>query len=355
MATCGGLVFSVLKNGLMKNIVPNAKIGRFSRNFSSSFSSKELCKVHSTGLVNVQKFSTLSSRVTGSDFLQTDPVTVKKCSTSKTSLGNQTFSVRHGTGSRGSLPHPTEVPIAVIGTNCQLDPHRNDGWANELLITLDPNMRHQLFDALREYESMVWTPGKEADLEAKKAEELAAKAAQAERLPVKELRQLALFSALPFVGFGTLDNLIMISAGEYIDTTFGAMLGISTMAAAAFGNMVSDVVGLGTAGYVEDICRKIGITPPKMSPTQYDLTSTKLTMNLGRVVGVLIGCTIGMLPLLFVKREDEDEEETRSEGDAETSTESVQGSSVTEGVAEEKEKAKEHMNAVEHEIVAGTS
>ena len=38
-----------------------------------------------------------------------------------------------------------------------------------------------------------------------------------------------------YSGFGFLDNLIMIMAGEYIDLTLGATLGISTMAAAALG------------------------------------------------------------------------------------------------------------------------
>ena len=37
----------------------------------------------------------------------------------------------------------------------------------------------------------------------------------------RELRQLAYHNSLPFVGFGFLDNLIMIMAGEYIDLTLG--------------------------------------------------------------------------------------------------------------------------------------
>ena len=42
---------------------------------------------------------------------------------------------------------------------------------------------------------------------------------------------------IPFVGFGFLDNALMIIAGDYIDTTIGVALGISTMAAAGFGMM----------------------------------------------------------------------------------------------------------------------
>ena len=36
-----------------------------------------------------------------------------------------------------------------------------------------------------------------------------------------ELKQLAYHNSLPFVGFGFLDNFIMIMAGEYIDLTLG--------------------------------------------------------------------------------------------------------------------------------------
>jgi hypothetical protein len=39
-------------------------------------------------------------------------------------------------------------------------------------------------------------------------------------------------SAIPFVGFGFLDNLIMIVAGDYIDAKLGAAFAISTMASA---------------------------------------------------------------------------------------------------------------------------
>ena len=44
--------------------------------------------------------------------------------------------------------------------------------------------------------------------------------------------------------FGFMDNLIMIQAGGYIDATFGAALGLATLAAAAMGQVVSDVSGV---------------------------------------------------------------------------------------------------------------
>lgn len=39
----------------------------------------------------------------------------------------------------------------------------------------------------------------------------------------KDLRQLAYHNSLPFVGFGFLDNFVMILAGEYIDLTLGIL------------------------------------------------------------------------------------------------------------------------------------
>jgi len=56
---------------------------------------------------------------------------------------------------------------------------------------------------------------------------------------------LGIQQGLPFVGFGFLDNFIMIVAGESIETFLGASLVISTMAAAALGNTLSDVFGIG--------------------------------------------------------------------------------------------------------------
>ena len=44
---------------------------------------------------------------------------------------------------------------------------------------------------------------------------------------------------------------MQIAAGEEIEHMFGARFGLSTLAAAGFGNLISDVVGLGTAEPVQ--------------------------------------------------------------------------------------------------------
>jgi tRNA-specific adenosine deaminase 1 len=47
------------------------------------------------------------------------------------------------------------------------------------------------------------------------------------RPTVSQLKLVFVHQMLPFVGFGFLDNLIMILAGEYLDVTIGVTLGIS--------------------------------------------------------------------------------------------------------------------------------
>jgi hypothetical protein len=68
---------------------------------------------------------------------------------------------------------------------------------------------------------------------------------------MKVLSLVALSTAIPAVGFGFVDNFLMIIAGDYIDVTIGVTLGISTMAAAGLGNMVSDWGGIGLQGFIE--------------------------------------------------------------------------------------------------------
>lgn len=44
----------------------------------------------------------------------------------------------------------------------------------------------------------------------------------------EQMRAIFLQNFVPFIGFGLLDNLVMIAAGEYIDSTLGVVLGLST-------------------------------------------------------------------------------------------------------------------------------
>ena len=112
-----------------------------------------------------------------------------------------------------------------------------------------------------------------------------------------ELYKIAFHQSLPFIGFGFLDNAIMILAGEYIDHHIGVTLGISTMAAAALGNTISDLFGIATGGYIEHFCVKLGVSPPALTLEQLDLNVVRAFGYIGRAVGIVIGCLLGMSAL----------------------------------------------------------
>ncbi len=62
---------------------------------------------------------------------------------------------------------------------------------------------------------------------------------------------------LPFLGFGFFDNSIMLLCGDFFDSYLGTALGISTLTAAALGNVVGDVSGIWLGGTVEFIVGKV--------------------------------------------------------------------------------------------------
>ncbi|XP_033123616.1 transmembrane protein 65-like, partial [Anneissia japonica] len=94
--------------------------------------------------------------------------------------------------------------------------------------------------------------------------------------------------------------------GDYIDLKIGTVLGISTMAAAGFGNLISDLAGLGLAGYVEALAVKLGVPMPQLTAEQLDMVSTRWAAFSGRSLGIVIGCLLGMFPLLFLETRHEE-------------------------------------------------
>lgn len=60
-------------------------------------------------------------------------------------------------------------------------------------------------------------------------------------------------------------HVCVTKAGEYIDMTLGVTMGLSTMAAAALGNTISDVAGVGLGGAIESMARKMGLPPVTLS------------------------------------------------------------------------------------------
>jgi len=71
--------------------------------------------------------------------------------------------------------------------------------------------------------------------------------------------------------------------GDYIDMYLGSIMTISTMAAAALGNTFSDIMGIGSAWYVESMAAKIGIKAPELSPIQLDMKSARWASNIVRI------------------------------------------------------------------------
>ena len=96
-------------------------------------------------------------------------------------------------------------------------------------------------------------------------------------LPTKEeLRIVAYRAAIPMVGFGFMDNLVMITAGEAIDSTLGVALGISTMTAAGFGQCCSDVAGNLSGGTVDAAVTRMKLQHHGLSEDQLDLKVSRL-------------------------------------------------------------------------------
>uniref|UniRef100_A0A8C7ZW18 Transmembrane protein 65 n=1 Tax=Oryzias sinensis TaxID=183150 RepID=A0A8C7ZW18_9TELE len=95
-----------------------------------------------------------------------------------------------------------------LGTHSQesVEPLNSPRGAKEFIYSLHPSERTCLLRELHRFESITQSPA-----------------------PNNRLAFL-LHNALPFVGFGFLDNCIMIVAGTQIELSIGVILGISTMA-----------------------------------------------------------------------------------------------------------------------------
>jgi tRNA-specific adenosine deaminase 1 len=117
----------------------------------------------------------------------------------------------------------------------------------------------------------------------------------------KTLQWVAFTTSIPFVGFGFMDNAILIVAGDAIDTTLGVMLGISTLCAAAIGNIISDLAGIGLGTIIEDFCANtLKLPTPNLTTAQRQLRSVRFATQIGTAVGMTFGCILGMCPLLFI-------------------------------------------------------
>ncbi|XP_077403880.1 transmembrane protein 65 [Vanacampus margaritifer] len=190
-----------------------------------------------------------------------------------------------------SPPSPSPSPRRLLGTHGRKEsrePLNSPRQAKEFIYRLQPRERVCLLKELQNFESIA----------------IAQESVEPSPPTAAQIRYILFHNTLPFIGFGFLDNAIMISAGTQIELSIGITLGISTMAAAALGNLISDLAGLGLAGYVEALASKLGMQVPDLTPKQVDMWQTRLSSHTGKAIGVIIGCVLGMFPLLLVSDDD---------------------------------------------------
>ena len=103
------------------------------------------------------------------------------------------------------------------------------------------------------------------------------------------------------VGFGFMDNFVLIIAGDWIDGTLGVYLGISTMCAAALGNIISDLCGVPAGNFIEALADRLNLPRPHLTPAQEILPVVRHAKHGGIGLGLVLGCILGMCPLLFME------------------------------------------------------
>ncbi|XP_041423944.1 transmembrane protein 65 isoform X1 [Xenopus laevis] len=202
--------------------------------------------------------------------------------------------------------HPRKEPIESLNTA---------QGAKDFIYSLHATERSCLLRELHKFESIAIAQAsrypKTHLYKKSRIDELPSEKLEVDPPSSGQLKHVLFHNALPFIGFGFLDNAIMIAAGTQIELSIGVVLGISTMAAAALGNLVSDLAGLGLAGYVEAISSRLGLPIPDLTPKQADMWQTRLSAHLGKAIGVTIGCILGMFPLLFFSWDEEENAEKK--------------------------------------------
>jgi Transmembrane protein 65 len=116
----------------------------------------------------------------------------------------------------------------------------------------------------------------------------------------RQFRILFLRAAIPMIGFGIMDQTIMLQAGNAIDCTLGVTFGLSTLTAAAFGQVCSDASGVLFGGTLESLACRAGLPKTGLTLYQRSLPVVKRVRLLGSFCGVLFGCCLGLVNLFFI-------------------------------------------------------
>lgn len=119
----------------------------------------------------------------------------------------------------------------------------------------------------------------------------------------RQLRDHFVMTMVPMIGFGFMDNTLMIQAGNAIDCTLGVTFGMSTMSAAAVGQIVSGGGSVLFGSTLEQVFRAAGLPSAGFSSAQRNLPQVRRAGLSGSFVGVIVGCTLGLVNLMFIDTE----------------------------------------------------
>ena len=66
-------------------------------------------------------------------------------------------------------------------------------------------------------------------------------------------------------------------------------MAVTVFLAAALGNLISDLAGVGSAGYVELLASKVGVHPPDLTPAQTLTKKIRWSVGLVSISAVYFG------------------------------------------------------------------
>lgn len=133
-----------------------------------------------------------------------------------------------------------------------------------------------------------------------------------ERPTNRQLFCVTLGALVPFVGFGAVDNGLMVVFGDALDGTLGCMLGTSMLASAALGNAISNIFGMLLHGSITKGADRLGLPDPHLTLAQRKLPVVHYWSTAGSTIGVFTGCLLGMVPLLFMDQTKKEEERSHA-------------------------------------------
>jgi len=166
-----------------------------------------------------------------------------------------------------------------------------------LVLNSDPEACRRIAASVDTRTAEAWSKARRG---AEKVAAVAASQGEVNEPTRQQMLRLYVRNAVPFVGFGFFDNMIMLTVGGAIENTIGVAFGLTSLAAAGMGQMVSDASGITLQGLIERFADRLGLPHPRLSLQQQQLRSVQAAMLGSRIFGIVFGCCLGMFPLLFL-------------------------------------------------------